>query len=261
MTAPRGTALITGASAGLGAEFARVFAAEGWNLVLVARRAAELSNLTNELRAAHPAITIQANAMDLTEPGAAERLITQLQKPVTALVNNAGFGTLGPVLEMDSLKLAQMVDLNNRVLVELTTLVLPAMHARGEGYILNVASTAAFQPGPRMAVYYATKAFVLSFSEALWYELRGSGVRVSCLCPGPTETEFAKVSGMNQTQVFAGGNVMRARPVVEAGYRGMLRGKRVVVPGWTNWFGTTFVRFLPRRMILFIIDRVQRKRG
>jgi hypothetical protein len=187
-------ALVTGASAGLGAEFARQLAAKGERLVLVARRRERLDELAAALGNA------RAMAMDLSEPGAAARLMADLEQhgdTVELLVNNAGFGLAGQFAELDGDRQREMIDLNCGALAELAHAVLPGMVARMAGGILNVASTAAFQPGPGMAVYFATKALVLSFSEALHDEAEPHGVKISCLCPGPTRTEFRSVSGFD----------------------------------------------------------------
>ena len=191
----RPVTLITGASAGLGAEFARQCAARGEALALVARRRDRLEALAAELGG-----DVHVFAADLRREGAAASLIAELEAEglgVDTLINNAGFGLAGKFADRPLARQSEMIDLNVRTLVELCHLVLPAMRARGTGAICNVASTAAFQPGPNMAVYYATKAFVLSFTEALHHELKGSGISVSALCPGPTATEFGEVAGSN----------------------------------------------------------------
>ena len=192
-----GTALVTGASAGLGAGFARALAADGHDLILTARRGDRLNALAAELRAAH-GIRVEVIAADLARPGAAEALIAEIGKrglAVNTLVNNAGFGALGPVAEADPAVLERMLDLNCRAVMTLSRLVLPGMIQMRRGAILNIASTAAFAPGPGMAVYYASKAFVLSFSQALHSEVRRHRVTVAALCPGPTITEFGDVAG------------------------------------------------------------------
>src|SRR5512139_623800 len=203
MTQP--IALITGASAGLGVDFARQLSAKGKRLVLVARRKDRIEALAAELGNA------RAVAADLSLPDAADRLMTEIAahgEHVDLLVNNAGFGLAGKIAELDAKRQRQMIDLNCGALVELAHAVLPSMIDRKQGHILNVASTAAFQPGPGMAVYFATKAFVLSFSEALHEEVRKDGVVVTALCPGPTGTEFGEVAGWKPagpaTKIFVG---------------------------------------------------------
>ena len=243
MTSP--VALITGASAGLGADFARQLSATGARLVLVARRRDRLEALAAELGKA------RAVALDLSEPNAAERLMADLaahDEHVDLLVNNAGFGLGGRFEAHDPARLRQMVDLNCGVLTDLTRAVVPLMVERRRGGILNVASTAAFQPGPGMAVYFATKAYVLSFSEALHEELKGQGIHVSCLCPGPTATEFPQVAGFGKAGAFDTLSADSAS-VVRAGLAGLDRNQAVVIPGTFNKLGSQGHRFLPRALL------------
>ena len=238
-------ALITGASAGLGAEFARQLLATGQRLVLVARRRERLDELAAELGNA------RAVAMDLSAPGSAARLMADIaahDETVGLLVNNAGFGLSGQFAELDGERQREMIDLNCGALAELARAVLPAMIARQAGGILNVASTAAFQPGPGMAVYFATKAFVLSFSEALHDEARTHGVKVSCLCPGPTRTEFRSVSGFDPKGRLAKLSA-DAASVVRAGLKGLERNQAVVVPGLSNKIISQAHRLLPRAVM------------
>jgi short-subunit dehydrogenase len=256
------TALITGASAGIGLELAKRFAAAGHALVLTARRADELNRIAEQLKTAHK-VDVYVFPLDLGAPDGPAKLherVTAAGLTVDVLVNNAGFGTLGPFLDTELEKELAMIRLNVSALVDLCGRFVPAMKARGSGRVLNVASVAAFQPGPYMAIYYATKAFVLSFSEALWDELNGSGVTVTCLCPGPTRTEFADRAGMNETNLFSGGNVMEVGPVCDAAFRATMKGKRLVVPGFWNRVLIFAVRFAPRRMVLRIVRRYQQKR-
>jgi short-subunit dehydrogenase len=238
-------ALVTGASAGLGAEFARQLAAKGERLVLVARRRERLDELAAALGNA------RAVAMDLSEPGAAARLMADLEQhgdTVELLVNNAGFGLAGQFAELDGDRQREMIDLNCGALAELAHAVLPGMVARMAGGILNVASTAAFQPGPGMAVYFATKAFVLSFSEAMHDEAEPHGVKISCLCPGPTRTEFRSVSGFDPKGRLANLSA-EAASVVAAGLRGLERNQAVVVPGLSNKMIAQAHRLLPRTVM------------
>ncbi|MBV9882511.1 MAG: SDR family oxidoreductase [Sphingomonadaceae bacterium] len=250
----RPVTLITGASAGLGAEFARQCAARGEALVLVARRRDRLEALAAELGGA-PHILVA----DLAREGAAASLLAEMEAEglsVGTLINNAGFGLAGKFADRPVARLSEMIDLNVRTLVELCHLVLPAMRARGEGAILNVASTAAFQPGPNMAVYYASKAFVLSFTEALHHELKGTGIRVSALCPGPTATEFGEVA-LASTSSSLRLVTADAPSVVRAGLRGLDRNKAVVIPGWTNKTTANLSRFLPRAAMRRIVGAIK----
>ncbi len=242
---PTPVALVTGASAGLGEEFARQLSAKGHRLVLVARRKKRLDQLATELGNA------RAVEMDLSQPGASALLMANIarhEEIVDRLINNAGFGLAGPFAELEGLRQREMVDLNCGVLIELAHAVLPGMIERGSGGILNVASTAAFQPGPGMAVYFATKAFVLSFSEALHDEVRRHGVRVSCLCPGPTRTEFRSVSGFDPKGRLAKLSA-DAASVVRVGLIGLDRNKAVVVPGLSNKAIAQAHRLFPRALM------------
>lgn len=246
--------LITGASAGIGAELARVFAREGHNLVLVARDEGRLAALKAELQSA---VAVETLSVDLARSGACENLFHLVQgKVVNTLVNNAGFGAHGLFVKSTLERQLEMIQLNVAALTALTRLFLPGMVERGEGRVLNVASTAAFQPGPYMAVYYASKAYVLSFSEAIAEELRETGVTVTALCPGPTATEFAKTANAGGTNMFKGPFVMTARDVAEIGYHATLRGKRVAVAGALNSIAAGSVRFLPRSVVTRISKKI-----
>ncbi|OWK40252.1 SDR family NAD(P)-dependent oxidoreductase [Fimbriiglobus ruber] len=262
MPPPRPVALVTGASAGIGKELARVFARNGHDLILTARREAELRALADELARSHGA-AVHIFPADLSDPAAPRALYDKVAAAglnVDVLVNNAGFGVYGPFADADPVRVAAMVQVNVAALTDLTRLFLPGMVARGTGRILNVASTAAFQPGPLMAVYYATKAYVLSLSEATAYELRRTGVTVTCLCPGPTRTEFATVAAMEDTKLFDAPYAMEVGPVAEAAYRATMRGTRVVVPGVQNWVGASLARFIPHWLLLRIVYRIQKRR-
>jgi short-subunit dehydrogenase len=256
--ADRKTALITGASSGIGLELARIFAREGYNLVLVARNGDRLRQLASELEKAHGARSLIL-ATDLTEPGAAAYVLDQTTRAglqLDVLVNNAGFGQYGLFAENDLEECLRQIQLNVTTLTHLTRLYLPGMIERKTGRILNVASTAAFQPGPLMAVYFATKAYVLHFSEALANELHGSGVTVTCLCPGATVTEFhkrANATGMKLLKMGA----MDARTVAEDGYRALIAGKPVVISGVKNWLVAQSVRFSPRWLVTAIARKTQ----
>jgi len=259
----RPVALVTGASSGLGLELATIAARDGHDLVLVARRRDRLESIGKGLREEFgAAVTIIVR--DLAESEAARVVAQEVEArglSVELLVNNAGFGVHGPFAETPLDRELAMIRVNLVALTELTKRVLPGMIARDRGRILNVASTAAFQPGPLMAVYYATKAYVLSFSEAIASEVAGSGVTVTALCPGPTRTEFGKAAGMLETRLFRSPLVRDARSVAEAGYRGMKRGRRVVIPGIGNWILAEAVRFTPRRLVTAVSLAVQKTRG
>ena len=246
-------ALVTGASSGIGAEFARQLAGRGHRLVLVARRLERLDALVAELGNA------RAVALDLGEAGAAGRLMADLAvhgERVSLLINNAGFGLWGPFAELDGPRQRAMINLNCGALVELAHAVLPDMLARKAGAILNVASTGAFQPGPRIAVYFATKAFVLSFSEALHEEVRRDGVSVTALCPGPTATEFGDIAGFTGNAAFAGLS-MAVGPVVRSGLDAVDSGRAVVIPGLINQAGAQGHRLLPRSWLRRIAGSVK----
>lgn len=253
-------ALVTGASGGIGLELARVLAREGYSLVLVARRAAEMEKLASELKQAHQTESVVLSADLATHEGtdAVARAVTERGLEVDVLVNNAGYGLAGrfEVLPADSQ--LGMIDLNIRALTALTRAFLPGMVARKRGRVLNVASSAAFQPGPMMAVYYATKAYVLSFSTAINEELRGTGVTATALCPGYTETGFAARAAEHQRpRLFSGPlGKLDARQVAEAGYRAMVRGKPVLVPGFMNLLGAWSAPFTPRPLLLRIVRRL-----
>jgi short-subunit dehydrogenase len=235
-------ALVTGASAGLGVEFARQLSKRGHRLVLAARRKERLEEMAAELGNA------RAAAIDLSKPEAVTELIADIEgagEDVDLLINNAGFGLIGRFAELDAKREREMIDLNVGALTGLCRAVAPRMIARKSGGILNVASTAAFQPGPKMAVYFATKAFVLSLSEALHEELKPHGIKVSCLCPGPTRTEFGEVAGFGGNSLFDR-VAMRADDVVRQGLNGLDRNRAVVVTGWLNKLGAASTRFAPR---------------
>jgi len=249
-------ALITGASAGIGCELARLFAADRHNLILVARDQARLDALAAELRAQH-GIQTRVLAQDLAAPAAAQKIFDALRDtPVSVLVNNAGFGVFGLFAEEDLRAQTEIIQVNVTALMELTHLFVRPMLARRRGRILNVASTAAFQPGPTVSVYYASKAFVYSFSYALADELAGSGVTVTTLCPGGTRTEFFARAGHRPMH---GAALMDARIVAQIGYRGLLRGQRVVIPGALNRIASLIAKRLPARLTSPVVRRIHRK--
>jgi len=248
----RGVTVITGASAGLGVEFARQCRARGDELVLVARRRDRLEALAAELGSSHVV------AVDLARPGAPAQLVEQVRGlglEIDTLINNAGFGVTGRFDAAPADRLLEMIDLNVRALTETCRLVLPAMVERGRGCILNVASTAAFQAGPNMAVYYASKAYVLSFTEALHQENKAKGVKVSALCPGPTATEFFDVAESSGSTLAK----MATDPVavVTAGLKGLERNRAITIPGLGNKIGAQSNRFLPRALMRRIIARIK----
>lgn len=256
------TALITGATSGIGYELAKGFARDRYDLVLVARDQAQLQRVAQELAGAH-GVAARVISADLARPEAAAELVEELARErleIDVLVNNAGFGTYGPFASADLAREEEMIQLNLVTLTQLTRRLLDGMLKRRHGKILNVASTAAFQPGPLMAVYYATKAYVLSFSEALASELRGSGVSVTVLCPGPTRTDFQRRAGIEHTKLVRLRG-MEAETVAQIGYHGMLRGAPVVIPGFGNWLLTLLVRMLPRSIVTAIVRGVNTNRS
>jgi short-subunit dehydrogenase len=245
----RGVTLITGASAGLGAEFARQCRARGETIVLVARRKERLEELRSSLGDG-----VFVHAADLTRPDQIEALLRWVEAEgleIGTLINNAGFGTTGTFADTPRERLLEMIDLNVRSLTDLCHLVLPAMIGRKSGAILNVASTAAFQAGPYAAVYYATKAYVLSLTEALHHEAKGSGVKVSALCPGPTATEFFEVAGAPNSKLARA--AVRPEGVVAAGLKGLDRNDPIVIPGVANKIGAFGTRLVPRSLTRRIV--------
>ena len=262
MTEPRPTALVTGASGGIGLELARLFAKGGHDLILVARNEAKLNELALYLGKMYRC-NVEVIPADLSQPEVPEALVEELKTrglTVDVLVNNAGFGESKPFVEQDLRRIMEMIQLNMTTLTQLTRLILPRMIAAKQGRILNVASIAAFLPGPLMAVYYASKAYVLSFSEAIANELKGTGVTVTALCPGPTRTGFATAAGATATNLFQTPGVMDAAPVAEAGYRGCMKGKAVVIPGLLNKVLVWVIAFSPRWMVTPISRRLQERK-
>ena len=241
----KGLALITGASAGLGAELAKLCAASGYDVVLVARTESRLAELASTLTRTH-GVQARTLAADLADPTAPQAIHSQLAgKPLDILINNAGFGVRGPFAQNDWGREASLLQVNVGALIHLTKLFLPAMIERRSGRILNVASTAAFVPGPFMAMYYASKAFVLSFSESIANEVHGTGVTVTALCPGPTRTEFAERAGIATSKLFQGTS-MGAGEVAREGFDAMMAGKSSIVAGARNRWMMRGARLLPR---------------
>jgi len=254
------TVLITGASGGIGYELAKLFARDHHNLVLVARSADRLAQVAAELQA--QGVTVKTIALDLAAPPAPKFLFDQLQREGVAidiLVNNAGFGAFGEFAQMPEDEILGQIALNITALTQLTRLFLPSMMQRRGGKIMNVASTAAFQPGPLMAVYYATKAYVLSFSEAIANELRNSGVTVTCFCPGATHTGFAKRAGTEKSRLFKQLGAMSSEKVALDGYRALMEGRTLAISGAHNWLVAQSTRFAPRKMVTAISRSVAEK--
>jgi hypothetical protein len=250
--------LITGASGGIGYELAKLFARDHHNLVLVARSADKLAQVATELQL--HGITVKTVALDLATPLAPKFLFDHLQDtPIDILINNAGFGVFGEFARMPEEEILGQINLNITALTQLTRLFLPPMLQHRNGRIMNVASTAAFQPGPLMAVYYASKAYVLSFSEAIASELRGSGVTVTCFCPGATHTGFARRAGTEKSRLFKQLGAMSAEKVARDGYRALMEGRTVAISGVHNWLVAESVRFAPRRLVTAISRWVAEK--
>jgi short-subunit dehydrogenase len=253
------TALVTGASGGIGVDLASCFARDGYDVIVTARSEDALKEVAARLARGH-GVSATPIANDLGAIGGGQRLAGMIRArglTVDVLVNNAGYGHAGALTSSDLQTQLGMIDLNVRALVELTHLFWDEMTTRGRGGVLNVASTAAFQPGPLMAVYYASKAFVLSFSEALWEEARGTGLKVSCLCPGPTASGFRARAGTGRTRLAAMSTVAASMPVAEAGYRAWRRNRRVLVTGARNRVMASVAQLLPRRMVLRMVRHIQ----
>ena len=252
------TVLVTGASSGIGLELAKLFAESGRNLILVARSKDKLETLRADL-VDKLKVHVEVITADLAEVNAAVSLVDEINSRklvVDILVNNAGFGELGRFAEIGIDRQMNMVRLNVVTVVQLTRLLLPEMIKRKRGGILNVGSTAAFQPGPNMAVYYATKAFVLSFTEAIHEELLDSNIKVVCLSPGPTETGFGEDSGMSETKVFTS-NTMDSKSVAKSGFDAYESNRAFVIPGLKNWFLAFLTRFVPRSLTRKLVKKMQ----
>jgi len=256
------TALVTGASAGIGVDLAECFASDGYDLVLAARTESALRQVADRLAATYQ-VTATPIVADLQSIGGGTRLAAEIAArglSVDVVVNNAGYGVAGAFDQSDAAAQLGMIDLNDRALVELTHIYWPRMLANRRGGVLNVASTAAFQPGPLMAIYYASKAFVLSFSEALWEEASGTGVKVSCLCPGPTVSGFRARAGTGNTRLADTGAPMPTMDVARQGYEAWERNQRVIVTGTRNNIMATLVPFIPRTQLLKLVRRIQSPR-
>jgi uncharacterized protein len=252
-------AIITGASTGIGRELARLCARDGYDVALVSRSQPELESLAAEIRQS-TGRAAWVLVKDLSLAPAPEEIWAELSGQgiaVDVLINNAGFGLLGRFARLDAAQQVGMIQVNVTALTQLTRLFLPGMLERGRGRILNVASTAAFQPGPLMSVYYATKAYVVSFSEAIHNECRGSGVTVTCLCPGPTRTEFQKRAGAGAAKLFNSGRVMEAGVVARVGMEAMKAGKPLAIPGRLNALMAFLTRFAPIQLTASMARRFQ----
>jgi uncharacterized protein len=252
--------LITGASGGIGYELARIAAADGKNLVLVARSGDKLNQIAEELRKNSKSVIVPL-AIDLSTEAGVKELLTGIsgkKLQIDELINNAGFGDFGDFATADQAKIMEMIRLNINALTKLTHYVLQEMLRSGKGRIMNVASTAAFMPGPGMAVYYASKAYVLSFSEALTRELKGTGVSVTALCPGPTDTGFASAAGLGKSLLHRLLPAATAAEVAKVGFKAMMRAKAVVVPGFMNKLSVLTPRFAPRSMVRNLIYAIHK---
>lgn len=248
----QGTALVTGASSGIGAELARLCAGDGYDLILVARRADRLQELAASLT-----VAVRCIPADLAGPGAPDAIFDAVRDTrIDVLINNAGVGLRGPFAETDWNAQAALMQVNMTAPVHLTRLFLPDMLRRRSGRILNVASTAAFVPGPFMALYYASKAFLLSFSEAVANELKGTGVTATVLCPGPTRTGFFQAAGIEDSNLLRGGNVMEAAAVAREGYRAMMDGKAEAIAGTRNRWMMRGARLAPRSALAEVTRRL-----
>jgi len=253
------TALVTGASTGIGADLAECFASDGYDLVLVARTESALRQVADRLAAAYRVLATPIVA-DLQSIGGGTRLAAEIAgrgMSVDVVVNNAGYGVAGAFERSEGSAQLGMIDLNDRALVELTHIYWPRMLANRRGGVLNVASTAAFQPGPLMAIYYASKAFVLSFSEALWEEARDTGVNVSCLCPGPTVSKFRERAGTGKVRLSKAGTPMPSMSVARMGYEAWQANRRVIVTGTRNRLMASLVPFMPRTAVLRLVRNLQ----
>ena len=253
------TALITGASSGIGLEFAKIFAAAKNNLVLVARSGGRLLQLGDELQKKHD-ISVRAIGADLSKMSEVQKVYDTCKAydiEVDYLVNNAGFGDFGFFIESDWNKTEQMIDLNIKSLTKMCRLFIPDMVRRKSGKVLNVASTAAFQPGPTMAAYYATKSYVLFLSEAIYNELQGTGVHITCLCPGATESGFQSAANLEDSAMIKGKKLPTAKEVAAFGYKAMMKNRMTVIHGMKNFILASSIRFTPRKMVLSIVRKMQ----
>ena len=253
------TALITGASNGIGLELAKVHASKGGDLVLVARNKSKLDELKKELESEYK-VSVYTIGKDLSAINSAQEVYDETTKQniqIDYLINNAGFGDFGMFVETEWNKELQMINLNITTLTQFTKLYLQDMVKRRSGKIMNVASTAAFQPGPTMAVYFATKAYVLSFSEAVNNEVSDKGVTVTTLCPGATESGFQAAAAMEESNLVKGKKLPTSKEVAEYGYAAMMKGKTVAIHGLMNWIMANSVRFIPRAIVVKVTRKIQ----
>lgn len=253
----RSCVLITGATTGIGYEFAKLYAEEGYNLILIARNKVKLEERKYELNLLYN-VNIHILVLDLALDNSCDEIINYINRKnltVDVLINNAGIGTFGYIAEIDLEEEMKLIDINIKALTKLTKLILPSMIENGEGAILNVASTAAFCAGPKMAVYYASKAYVLNFTEALYEEVRDRGIKVSCLCPGAVKTEFQDRAGIKKKEI-AKKNLMMPKDVARIAYRDFNKGKLIIIPGFKNKLMVFLNKFMPRslsrKIILFM---------
>lgn len=257
----KNTALITGASNGIGLELARVHASKGDNLVLIARNGKRLNELKSELESQYR-VSVYTIAKDLSQHNSALDVYNELKEKnisIDYLINNAGFGDFGMFYQTDWNKEEQMINLNITTLTQFTKLFVKDMVGKKRGKIMNVASTAAFQSGPTMAVYYATKAYVLSFSEAIDNELRDQGITVTALCPGATESGFQEAAAMQESKLVKGKKLPSSKEVAEYGYKAMMQGKTVAIHGFVNALMANLVRFTPRWLVVKLTRAIQDK--
>lgn len=251
------TVLITGASSGIGYEFAKIFAQKHYHCIIVARNKEKLEQVHNELKNTYHNVPVTVIVQDLSEPQSAQKVLDKVKEHelvVDVLINNAGFGDTKIFHEANLEKLQQMIHLNITTLTDLTRLVLPHMVHRNKGYILNVASTAAFQPGPYMATYFATKAYVLSLTEAIADELRDTNIGITALCPGATRTGFQDAANLDTKAVQ--GSLPSAAEVAEYGYNALMNKKVVAIHGWKNWLTAFSVRFAPRKLVTALVRKL-----
>jgi hypothetical protein len=261
MSEPRSTALLTGASAGIGRDLAFVLAENGHDLLITARDETRLRQLADDLQGRF-GVRVEVIPKDLAKPESPQEIFDEIsakQIQIDLLINNAGFGAGGRFDQIPLEKMLQMLQVNVTALTHLTRLFLPAMIQRGSGRVMNVASTAAFVSGPLMAEYYASKAYVLSLSEAIAFELKRTGVTITALCPGPTSTEFQKRAGLEHSALFKHAG-MDSMTVARIGYRAMMSGKRIAITGMTNKILTNLNRFMPRALIVSVVKKLNQNR-
>ena len=253
------TVLVTGASSGIGLQLARLAAKDGHSLLITAREEAKLQYVASQL-ADHFKVQVDFRAIDLAERGAVKKIIEWVgDRPVDILINNAGFGDFGEFALADTKRIIDMMHVNMTVVTELMHWALPGMVKRHRGTVMNLASMAAFMSGPLMATYHATKAYVLSLSEAVDQELVGTGVHVMAVCPGPTATGFEQAAHIEESAFFRGPGVMSAEAVANAAWAGLEKHSRLVIPGWRNTVSVWLIRLAPRRLITSLVHHAQKR--